>query len=70
MQAPYKAWVFLMTCLPTLGICLEIFPSYNSAVCIRGLSRRFSRRGTPVGEVLNGILFLMSRLGGEEYTGE
>ena len=43
----YKAWIFLFTCSSTRGICLELVPSCDAPACIRGLSRFFSRRGTP-----------------------
>ena len=42
----YKAIVFLLKFSLTRGICLESVPSYDSAVCIRGLFRFFRRIGT------------------------
>ena len=58
----YKAWIFLCTCFSTRGICLELVPSYNASVCIRGLTRFFSKRGTPT--------FILSDIGSNFSTDE
>ena len=44
---PKKAYVFLLTCMWTRAIHLELVPDLGSSACVRGLRRFFGRRGVP-----------------------
>ena len=42
-----KRWGFLFTCLTTRAVHVEIVPSIDASLCVMGVERFVSRRGTP-----------------------
>ena len=42
-----KRWGFLFTCLTTRAVHVEIVPSMDASLCVMGVERFVSRRGTP-----------------------
>ena len=42
-----KRWAFLLTCLTTRAVHLEIVSSLDTSACVMGIERFIARRGTP-----------------------
>ena len=42
-----KRWGFLLTCLTTRGIQVEIMHSTDASNCVKGIERFIARRGKP-----------------------
>ena len=42
-----RRWGFLLTCLTTRAVHVEIIPSMDASSCVMGVERFVSRRGTP-----------------------
>ena len=42
-----KRWVFLLTCLTTRAVHIEVVPSLDTSSCVMGVERFIARRGTP-----------------------
>ena len=42
-----KRWEFLLTCVTTLAVHVEVVPSIDTSSCVIGVERFFSRKSTP-----------------------